>query len=286
MFSFLLFNALLSCGVVGAANEAGQTLTFDSNRRLSRNSILYQDSAYCRKKIEDVWTHNNPYSDARNFIPMSSAMLQGFVDSDAIPADVSCAAVCVDTGLAEDLISYPLPFYTYSETTAEKEGELSVLTEKCKAAEVGFISYYPDPVRLYWLNLKGKRIDVGTLLSGERNTIWQKSFLGHTFEICDKETDELLHRYTVMHHAHVVVGHEHHAKDYNSTVQKTFDFNGVSKKVKQAMSSEWDKSNHVTRTFTPLGFSKGKLPNDVWGSISAYNYNNKHNGKVALRKHI
>jgi hypothetical protein len=280
MFSFLLINALLSYGVLAGAIE---TLEFDVNRRLSRNSILYQDSAFCQKKIEKAWNSGNPYADARNLIPISDSMLQSFVDSEATTVDAKCLAVCVDTGLAEDLISYPLPFYVYSESTPlrdaqlDKAGELKTWLHKCKSAEVGFISFYPQDLSLFWLNAEGARHPVGTLQTGERYTIWQSSFLGHTFDVVDKKTNELLHSHTVMHHTHVVVGHDHHAKDYNRSVQNTFDFDGVSRKVKQAMSSEWDKSNGVTRTFTPLGFSKGKLPKDVWGSISAYHYNNKDN---------
>jgi hypothetical protein len=282
--SFLLFTALavsssLLCSVYGAIPG----LEFDENRRLNRNSILIQDTAYCRNKIDKAWKSSNLYTDARNYVPMTPDVLQSFVNSDAIPADTKCAAVCVDTGLEESLISYPLPFYTFSEKSSfsdeetDKESELREWSNSCRAAEVGFVSYYPHEVQLYWINAKGDRHDVGQLRSGERFTIWQKSFLGHTFEIWDLKTNEMLHRHVVMHHAHVVVGHEYHAREYNRTVQKTFDFKGVKNKVKQAMSSEWDKCHRVTRTFTPLGFSKGRLPNDVWGSISAYNYNNKKN---------
>ena len=211
-------------------------------------------------------------------------MLQGFVDSDTITADVNCAAVCVDTGLAEDLISHPVPFYVYSEHSAlrdaqdDKVGELRGLMEKCRAAEVGFVSYYPKEAQVYWLNKENKRHKQGVLKYGERYTLWQRSYLGHTFEVCDLETDELLLRHTVTHHAHVVVGHEYQVEAVNKSIHSTFNFEQVNSKVKQAMSHEWSRCNRVKRTYTPLGFSKGKLPLDVWGSISAYQYNNKDNG--------
>jgi hypothetical protein len=215
---------------------------------------------------------------------MSSSMYASFIESGTVSGgDTNCLAVCVDTGLAEELIPYPLPFYVYSESSPlrdamkDKSGELQKWAEKCKSAEVGFISYYPHEAVLYWLDGNKQRRQVGILRNGERHTVWQSSFLGHTFEVCDKETDELLLRHTMMHHSHVVVGHEYHLKDYNDTVEATFDFDGVSRNVEQAMASEWDKCNRVSRTFTPLGFSKGKLPKDIWGSISGYHYNNKDN---------
>jgi hypothetical protein len=278
MFSFLLINALLSYGVLTVAVE---TLEFDVNRRLSRNSILYQDSAYCQKKIETRWNQNNPYANARNLIPMSSSILQSFVDSEAkTNVETTCFAVCVDTGLAEDLIPYPVPFYVYAEHSAldDSENDLTSLVNSCKAAEVGFISYYPKEAQVYWLNNEGKRHKMGTLKYGERHTLWQRTFLGHVYEICDMESDELIMRHTVMHHAHVVVGQAYQVAAVNKSIHSSFNFEQVSTKVKQAMSHEWLRCNRVKRTYTPLGFAKGRLPNDVWGSISAYQYNNKDNG--------
>lgn len=281
MFSFLLINALLSYGVLGDV----ETLQFDANGRLSRNSILYQNTAYCRKKVEDRWNLGNPYSDARNLVPLTSSMMKRFVESNAKTAEeTKCFAVCVDTGLAEDLVSHPLPFYVYSEHSAlrdameDKDRDLSALVDRCKSAEVGFISYHPTDAQVYWLNKEGKRHDMGILKYGEKHTLWQRSFLGHTFEVCDKKTDELLLRHIVMHHAHVVVGHEHQVAAVNRSIHSSFNFEQVSAKVKQAMSHEWTRCNRVKRTYTPLGFSKGRLPDDVWGSISAYQYNNKDNG--------
>lgn len=40
---------------------------------------------------------------------------------------------------------------------------------------------------------------------------------------------------------------------------------------------EWHRAHRVTRTFTAYGFNKGRLPLDLWGSISAYYYNNRDN---------
>lgn len=287
MFSFLLINALLVSSVFG---DAADTLQFDSNRRLTRNSILYQDTAFCRGKVQNAWKFGNPYTDARNFVAMNDSMIQSFVDSGVKDVyETKCFAVCVDVGLAEDLIPYPVPFYIYTEHVivrdAEKSnaGDLAVFIDRCKAAEVGFISYFPRDAQVYWINTDGGRHDMGILKYGERNTLWQRTFLGHTFEICDKETDELLQRHTVTHHAHVVVGHAYQVESVNKSIHSTFNFEQVNAKVKQAMSHEWTRCNRVKRTFTPLGFSKGRLPNDIWGSISAYQYNNKDSGACLLK---
>jgi hypothetical protein len=38
---------------------------------------------------------------------------------------------------------------------------------------------------------------------------------------------------------------------------------------------EWNRANRVTRTFTGLGFAKGRMPTELWSSISSYYYNNR-----------
>ena len=40
--------------------------------------------------------------------------------------------------------------------------------------------------------------------------------------------------------------------------------------------SEWNTSRSIKRTFTALGFEKGELPPDLYGSMSTYYYNNRH----------
>lgn len=259
-----------------SVSAATADLSFDSNDRLDSNFILFQDTEYCRNKIKSSWEEGNPHSDMRNLVPMTKEMQQGFVESDSNLADSKCLAICVDTGLPRDLITYPLPFYVYNEPS-EGSKELNSWLHQCRSAEVGFVSYLPQEARLFWLNKNNERQQVGVLKPGEFHTVWQNSFLGHQFEIVDAKTNDLVLRHKVMHHAHIVVGHEHHELATNQSVQKNFNFDTVSQEVERAMSSEWAKSNHVTRTFTPLGFSKGRLPKDVWGSVSAYYYNNKNN---------
>ena len=280
MFS-INFSGVLLLSLFYSVCYGNESLEFDSNRRLSRNSILHKDTAYCRNKIDSAWKSSNPHWDARNLVAMNESMLESFVLSGvADDMSVKCIAVCVDIGLAEDLIPYPIPNAMYSEASAleSNPSDLASFVDNCKKAEVGFISYYPKEAKLYWLNNNNKRHEMGLLKYGERNTMWQRSYLGHTFEVCDKDTDELLLRHTVMYNAHVVVGQDYQIEAVNRSIHNTFNFEQVNAKVKQAMSHEWTRCNRVKRTFTPLGFSKGRVPKDVWGSISAYQYNNRDNG--------
>lgn len=44
----------------------------------------------------------------------------------------------------------------------------------------------------------------------------------------------------------------------------------------ETLENEWTRHNVVKRTFSPLGFQKGRLPNDVFASMGAFYYNNRH----------
>ena len=47
--------------------------------------------------------------------------------------------------------------------------------------------------------------------------------------------------------------------------------------IYDALDEEWRRHNRVKRTFSPLGFKKGKLPRDVFASMGAFYYNNQYN---------
>lgn len=83
----------------------------------------------------------------------------------------------------------------------------------------------------------------------------------------NESTGEVVGTYTIKHNSYFVIGKrvpEHFERDVAADVEDTFE-------------GEWARSRKVTRTFTELGFSIGKLPLDLWGSMSTYYYNNREN---------
>ena len=50
-------------------------------------------------------------------------------------------------------------------------------------------------------------------------------------------------------------------------------------RIHDTLRAEWERSRRIKRTFTEFGFSKARVPDDLWGSISSYYYNNR-NSKV------
>ena len=45
--------------------------------------------------------------------------------------------------------------------------------------------------------------------------------------------------------------------------------------IQSTLHNEWTRHKRVTRTFSPLGFQKGRLPADIFASMSAFYYNNR-----------
>jgi hypothetical protein len=105
--------------------------------------------------------------------------------------------------------------------------------------------------------------------------------VGHEFEMVDDVTKEVVGAYTIKQHSYFVIGKRE---------SRRFE-RDVTADVEQTFVGEWARSRKVSRTFTELGFSIGKLPLDLWGSMSTYYYNNRenkiveewdHKGEVAL----
>lgn len=117
------------------------------------------------------------------------------------------------------------------------------------------------------INPDGTSVFISDLKHGEKHTAWQQTYLGHTFEIRDKVTDEVLKRVTVEHNAIIPIG----------SPKSSLMVRDVRTQVKNTFRAEWERAHRVQRTFTDLGFNRGKLPKDLWGSISAYYYNNRMN---------
>ena len=52
-------------------------------------------------------------------------------------------------------------------------------------------------------------------------------------------------------------------RDSGLAVWEIERFAEVARQVKNTFTHEWARAHRVTRTFTALGFNKGRLPNDL-----------------------
>lgn len=128
---------------------------------------------------------------------------------------------------------------------------------------------------MYWVDINtGNKVHNADLKPGERNTNFITTFVGHTFEVYDSHPDkedplhnQLLHKFTVQNNG--IIG-------FNNHRQPTLPKEHVAQEVKRTLTSEWERHSKVKRTFSPLGFDKGRLPDDLYASLGSYYYNNRN----------
>ena len=272
-------------------------LPLDRNGRLDDNWFLYQDTPSCENAFKAAWLRERP--DFRQIAPCTSNITEIFFG----PAKSICSAVAFVKGTKPDLLTHVLPTHqliatdidTVEDVTAWVQGKLFfVIRDKIsfrnsvnhdikliqylmsthfrflpghQTVEAGFLSHEAADMKLIWINpTNSERINSGTLKFGEVNTIWTGTRLGHKFELVDDVSNELIATYTIQHDSFFVVGE----------IDSRIHDRDVSTQVENIFNGEWERSKKIKRTFTELGFSLGKLPLDLWGSISAYYYNNRN----------
>lgn len=231
-------------------------LPLDENDRLEQHYLLHSDNLECSAAITDRISRNEFL--VRRVAPVGGKLATLYFGQTSSP----CSAVCLTRGTHISSLGDPLPQHLYA------GGDLDEwISKKCQRVEIGFILYAAEEAETYWVNSSGELHLVGSFLAGERNTAWHTTYLGHKFEIHEKGTGKLLGRYTAEYDSINPVGvraENLFARDVTSLVKNTFDM-------------EWRRAHTVQRTFTEFGFDKGRLPSDLWGSMSAFYYNNRHN---------
>jgi len=138
--------------------------------------------------------------------------------------------------------------------------------------KVCFINYavHNRPLEVFWVSGK-KRKKVADLEYGNKKTYCFTSYVGHQFEAVDKESN-FYQNVTIKHITSTSFG-----KNPPTSQFPYDDIDVLDEKVKEVLSREWTKKQKVQRTFSSLGFAKGKLPDDVFASMGAFYYNNRFN---------
>jgi len=250
-------------------------LPLDANDHLASHILAYPASDPCASLIEDdMPSGRNLYG----HVPIAvegdaAAALFGDrldnIDNEQVPITNvrQCPAVCLDRGVDSSLVAYPMPEKYYN-PNQNKDHESSfdafVASLSCGRVEFAFINYSPDTVSLYWANPNGDNAYLYPLERLEKNTKFIHTFIGHRFIAEDKDSKVVMDHTVEFSGIIGISNHEnrHRHRDIRKEVQTT-------------MNGEWSKHLQVKRTFSPLGFSKGRLPDDVFGSMRSYYYNNR-----------
>jgi len=221
-------------------------------------------------------------------------------NSDTIDPRV-CPAVCLELGTAKDYVTSPMPFrYWGGKDHDDKDHDDKELDEQndddddddddddydsyddhdrikttfprflssdaCGSVEYGFVNYYGKPLALQWINPStNEKVFNANLGVGEQKTFFSGTYIGHRFIVDDPETGDDILDITITNAGTIGIGnfeYPHFQQDINKEAHSTHN-------------NEWNRHKVITRTFSKLGFDKGRLPDDIFASMGAYHYNNR-----------
>ena len=237
----------LAYSTAGSASllDNAADIPVNEDQRLTTNYLLYDGSNSCASKIAALDI------DYREKIPMTKNLARQFFG--ASPGN--CATVCLEKGTHVDFLMNPLPIHV------DNKGDdfQAHIRDNCQKVEAGILNYNKSPVDVLWIDFDGNRQKLQTVKYGEKNTAWQTTFLGHQFEIADSVTGETLLAFTVTENAFYHIG------ELPSAIQERGRGGAGEEHLQHGVATCARGHPH----FTELGFDKGRLPDDLWASISA-----------------
>eukprot|EP00605_Chrysophyceae_sp_TOSAG23-4_P000032 GSChrysophyteH1.ASY1.ANO1.33.1 assembled CDS len=253
--------------VVGRPVSQFSDLLWDENGHLGENYLLISDNDDCEEILENAWLRRPDYKH-RTVMRMRDEVHDLFpvLREDNLPSgSYRCNAVCLDRGTPKDHI-------VDADKRKSHESLVPFMDNTAMRVEFGFLNWTPNQCGIYWVDqLSNRRVFSGNLLRKEKNTLWQTTTLGHVFEIEDSVTKEIVGRYEAKYPAINVIGRPVGDEGVHPIPDKRVGYH-----IKQTFNNEWQRANRVKRTFTELGFAKGKLPVDLFTSIRTYYYNNQN----------
>ena len=256
-------------------------LTYDENNKLASYHLVYPA--------------NNPNCPAFNHSIQYQNMAKSALEGDALKLvfpdynanDSHCVAACLERGADHSNAGHALPHKHWSNA----KGNLTFnkwFEESCSSVEVCLMNYLDKDrlLEVYYLNRQtGGQTKVQTLGYGDRHTKCFNSYLGHSFQVRfanhnandndngEGEGDEpnpVIEEFSIDYPLVKAFGESPPHGDV--IVPGQFD-----QQIKSTLRGEWNRHNIPKRTFSPLGFAKGRLPPDVFASMGAFFYNNRRN---------
>lgn len=247
-------------------------LAYDENNRLSQHHLLFDATSESCQVMATNFRHViNADRDSASRFSMEGVeghaldrVFGPYPKSD----ETSCRVACVERGTERSYAGYVMPDAVYDSYSTE--GTFAAWYEEhCRKVEVCILSYHSkeNDLDVFWKRADGELTPHKTLKYGERHTSCFRSYLGHEFVANDAVTGEFVGNLVVEHITVKAWGES----PPSSTRQENHDF---VKEIEQTLKYEWTRHQRISRTFSPLGFKKGRLPPDVFASIGAFYYNN------------
>lgn len=258
--------------------QALSELSYDAEGFLSRNYALYSPTcpSHIPPQVEE-YSEENPQ---RLSLPASEDLMNLFIPTTTHYP--SCSIVCLQRGVPHLLAHHIFPHHILqldgnngddsSDSSSSSIG--GWIRHHCDFLEMGVVNHTPLPLLVYWVHPEtGERhlateVEVG----GEKHMSWIETYLGHAFELVEEGPEaKVVANITIEHDVFLSIG-------TSPASQGTPGFlDSLEQAVKEVLLGEWEGRKRVERTFTPLGFHKGKLPLDIWASMLAFYHNNRGN---------
>lgn len=242
-------------------------LTYDANNRLSSYYLVFPEADIANNCPSIKTDH---YGVQVTALKMDSpAMAQVFPEYDE---SILCHAAILERGAQKEYAGYPMPHKIYNGPANNYKEFDAWFSEHGVKLEVCLMNYSDKthPLHNYWIPDDGREPQFNQELKyGERNTRCFFSFLGHKFQVQHSQTKQVLAEFTIEFPLLLGIGKsESHGQVYQ---EGEFD-----NQIRSTLRNEWTKKDMPKRTFSPLGFAKGRLPNDVFAAMGAFYYNNQY----------
>ncbi|CAB9519102.1 2OG-Fe(II) oxygenase [Seminavis robusta] len=254
---FLAFAIVASASARDIVRSIQKDLTYDENGKLAKHHLLFPAGNHRCDPAKIGQTYGFEFRAVAD--EALAAVFPGASEGD-------CVAVCLERGTDKSVAHAAMP-----ERHWLGEGDFRDWFENtCKKTEVCLMNYHSreTPIKVYWISPTGEKKFHMELQYGERGTRCFSSFLGHKFEVEDGVTGELLRKIKVEFISTIATGVSPPSGDPE---MRDFEW-----EIERTLHNEWRRHNRVTRTFSPLGFKKGRLPEDLFASMGAFYYNNRN----------
>jgi hypothetical protein len=241
----------------------------DSHSFLASNYLLYSSS--CRAEV----IYALGISELRPRVATSLSLMKQ-LDSSAD----RCSLVCLQQGIPRILVQHTLPFLITQNVNFDS-GVLEWVQSECDGAELGIVNNMEVDIDVFWVDAVKGRVHTTTIAPGGENTMyWTETFLGHTFEVQLAGSSEVIKVIHVEHDSFVPIGDSPRSRGHPGFLDH------LERHVSDLFQEEWAHMHLVNRTFTSIGFGKGRLPNDLWASLSAFYNNNRKNKVTHMYSHM
>lgn len=253
-------------------------LEYDENQRLNGNYLVYEKSPACQSQQAKLDTFTHSRYVALQAVDAAHEALFGSNNNNDKTQDTTCRAVCLGRGVSQDLVHAVMPHMRYDHDDDKNRQSAAQgldvwFKDSCSQVESCFMNYY-DPheaIQIYWIHpTTGQRVKHVTLEYGEQKTKCFSTYLGHEF-VAESASGQEIGRVVIEFVTVLAFG------DSPPSGDPKRHGDAIQAEITSTLQHEWTRHERVTRTFSPLGFAKGRLPDDVFAYVGAFYYNNRRN---------